>query len=366
MEILKPGPKGLTTGQLKLINTTLSRGGLIVYPTETVYGLGADALNLRAVQKLWQFKGGRGQKAVSVAVSGRRMAEKYVKLNSLADNLYRHFLPGPVTVISKSQGKVVPKLESAQATLGIRVPRYPLTLDLIETYGRPLTATSANPSGIKPPYSLADFLRYTSKTKQALIDLFIDTGTLPYNPPSTVVDTTLNAPEVLRQGSQVIHKPGGKIKVSQSVDDTRQLGQQVTKQLIPFLKQQPVLIGLKGDLGAGKTQLVKGIAKGLGIDETVTSPTYQVMREYAYNLPGLSGKLIHIDTWRLPEAKELLDLDLTSYLKSGNLITVEWAEKLETILDLFAAKVTLVEISIEETGLNTRRITIHIPKKKTP
>src|SRR3972149_9381448 len=83
----------------------LNRGGLVVYPTETLYGIGADATNPEAIKKLTEYKNRPFGKPYSIAVTDREMAEEYVELNETAKNLYREFLPGPLTVISKGKHK---------------------------------------------------------------------------------------------------------------------------------------------------------------------------------------------------------------------------------------------------------------------
>ncbi len=109
-----------STPQSKIISQTvkiLKSGGLVIYPTETVYGAGVDAANPQAVQKLSQFKARPLGKPYSVAVSDQKMAEKFVCLNDTAKKLYQTFLPGPLTIISKLQIGVAregPPLERPQ------------------------------------------------------------------------------------------------------------------------------------------------------------------------------------------------------------------------------------------------------------
>ena len=90
-----------------------------------------------------------------------------------------------------------------------------------------------------------------------------------------------------------------------------------------------MLFLLNGALGAGKTIFTKGIAKSLGINDIIKSPTYGVISEYKYNKSGISGKLIHIDVWRIQSLKELKHLNIQNYLISGNVVVVEWAGKFE-------------------------------------
>jgi L-threonylcarbamoyladenylate synthase len=179
--------------------TVLKNGGLVIYPTETCYGIGVDATNPEAVEKLFQLKGERN-KPVLIAVGDEKMAQRYVKINESAKKLYDKYLPGPLAIISESRGKVDPRLESPEKTLGVRMPNYPLVLAMIKNLGRPITSTSANISGYPNPYRVDDFLPTLSEAQKELISMIIDAGTLPPNPPSTVVDTTKGKLLVLRQG----------------------------------------------------------------------------------------------------------------------------------------------------------------------
>jgi L-threonylcarbamoyladenylate synthase len=255
----------------------ITNGGIVIYPTETCYGIGVDATNMTAVEGLLAYKGQRGSKAISVAVVNLQMAQQYVEVNELAEHLYRQFLPGPVTVVSKSLGKVDQALVSDQNTLGIRIPNYPLVTQLIKVLGKPITATSANTSGKKPPYAVADWQKYTTLPRQRMVDLFLDAGPLPEREPSTVVDTTLNEPTILRQGKLVIPH-SAKVFGSDSADMTVKIGGDIMSSYVVKFPDMPIVFALQGELGAGKTQLAKGIAQRLKIKEMVTSPTYTIIR----------------------------------------------------------------------------------------
>ncbi|KKS30504.1 MAG: Sua5/YciO/YrdC/YwlC family protein, partial [Candidatus Amesbacteria bacterium GW2011_GWA2_42_12] len=176
----------------------------MIYPTETTYGIGVDATNQRAVNALLTYKKRREGKPLSIAVFDMNMAEKFVDLNQAARNIYASFLPGPVTVVSKGKHVVVTGVESENGSLGIRIPAYDLVLQIVKAFGKPITATSANASYKKRPYCLEDIMQFLSPRQKSLIDLVIDAGELPHNEPSTVIDTTLDDVEVLRQGKLTV------------------------------------------------------------------------------------------------------------------------------------------------------------------
>lgn len=340
---------------LTLAIELLQQGKLIIYPTETCYGIAADATNSEAVTKLLAFKGDR-HRQVSVAVNSQAMAQKYVSLNNMAKNLYREFLPGPITVISLSLHKLDKRLESIDGTLGIRYPAHDFALSLIEAFGQPLTATSANTSGKKEPYSLADWQKYTTTSKQQMVSLFLDAGPLTERPTSTVVDTTLNEPTVLRQGELTLPSTATTF-TSSSPTATASHASSLIKKYLPLLRHYPLVLALQGELGSGKTHFAKGIAQALNIHDNITSPTYTLLREYPYSLPKYEGIFYHLDTWRLSDMTELEStLHLSTLLKPGNLLAMEWAGKAKDWLKTFEADYPILLINIKELDAHTRQI----------
>jgi L-threonylcarbamoyladenylate synthase len=162
MEIIKLNQNNIDELVSKAVET-LRAGGLVVYPTETCYGLGADPENQKAINKLLSYKKRREGKPLSVLVDSQEMAEKYVDLNKSAKNFYSRFLPGPMTVVSKSKGMVAGGVESELGTLGIRISSCDLAMKMVREFGRGITATSANASYKKRPYSIDDLLEPLSE-----------------------------------------------------------------------------------------------------------------------------------------------------------------------------------------------------------
>ncbi len=331
----------------------LCSGGLMIYPTETCYGLGADATNPTAIKKLLEFKGERQGKPVSIAVADIKMAQKYVEINVTAQNLYKNFLPGPLTVVSKSKRQIVTSLESVNQTLGIRIPNYPLVIKIIKAFGKPITATSANSSGKKTPYSLADIQKYTSSKRLYLVDLFLDAGVLPPRPPSTVVDTTLNETAILRQGEIRLPEIFGQNFTSGSEKETQIIAQKIFNKFQAKLKTQSLIFALQGELGSGKTQFAKGLGSALNIKSIISSPTFILLREY----PLQNGMFYHLDTWRMEKGEELRELGLGKMLRPGNIIAIEWLQKVRSVLEnIPKTKATIVWVTIETLAPIKRRI----------
>lgn len=341
---------------------TLKSGGLIIFPTETCYGAGVDATNPKAVAKLLAYKTRREGKPLSIAVTDQTMAAKYVILNPTAINLYKKFLPGPLTVISKAKHKLAPGIESETNTLAIRIPDYPLTLKIIKTFGKPITATSANVSYKPRPYSIPQLLKYTSKKQQQLIDLIINAGKLPIRPVSTIVDTTLDDPLVLRQG-KILHSRYHPGVVTHSPQETSNLAKTLMLKHWRHLQTQPLIFLLIGDLGAGKTQFCKGIGEFLKIKPPITSPTYTLEKEYSFTRHHLKGKFLHLDTWRLQNPEELTLLNLENRLLPKTVCAIEWANRsFETLKQLsnqtHGRLIILTLKTFASTSPSQRRITV--------
>ncbi len=339
----------------------LNAGGMIVFPTETAYGLGVLANNKDAVDKLLKYKRRPAGKAISIAVPDKKTAAKYVEINAEAAHIYDEFLPGPVTVISNSLGMVDQRLESELHTLGIRIPAFDFTLKLLAKLDAPLTSTSANPAGRITPYSIEDVIKESSKKQLELIELALDYGELPHNPTSTVVDTTTSAMKILRQGALQIGKKIAEATVKSEEEMIRQ-GELLVNSRLESLKSKCILILLDGELGTGKTHFTKGIAKGLGIKELVSSPTYTIVNEY--DIPESRGKLVHIDAWRLEGQRELQELKLEQYFKKGNVIALEWsAGAIPSLSGLIHNKnVSVTEIFFEYLSPEIRSVKIYTNK----
>ena len=191
-DISKPDPE-----IIKKAAEILTAGGLVIYPTDTAYGLGANALDETAVRKVYEVKGRDFSKPTHVVVRDWKMIEELTNTNDLARKLYDKYLPGPLTIILPKK-KIVPDILTAGLpTLGIRIPNNELTKKLTNELPFPYTTPSANKSGGITPYSIEDVKKELDITK---VDLILDAGKLPTTPPSTIVDLTTTPAKVLREG----------------------------------------------------------------------------------------------------------------------------------------------------------------------
>lgn len=336
MQIVKKGEKAVDAAV-----GILKKGGLVIYPTETLYGVGVDATNPKAVKKLIKYKDRPIGKPYSIAVSGQKMAQRYVELNKTAKNLYKEFLPGPLTIISKSKHKTAPGVESEDGTLGIRIPDYKLVTDIVKKLGKPITATSANASYKKRPYKISDILESIGNKQKDLIDLVIDAGKLPKNEPSTVIDTTLDDLVTLRQG-KIRLSSESKI-FSKSEENTQNLAKEIWQKYEIQKGKRAIVFALEGEMGTGKTQFTKGLAKAMGIKELVTSPTFALENEYQDG----QKKLFHFDAWRLEKSDELNNLGFPDLIKNKSVISIEWAERVAKVIRKFDDEAIIIWVKIK-------------------
>lgn len=339
----------------------LNDGGLVVYPTETCYGIAVDATNERALSKLLAYKTFRGSKPISIAVSDKEMASKYVDINDMAENIYKNYLPGPITVVSVNKGNLKPPVVSKQGSTGVRIPDYKFTLKLIETFGRPITATSANVSYKPNPYSIDQLIKDLPKKSEKLISLYLDDGELPRNSPSTILDTTMNTLTVLREGKHkfedaVLQSTLLEERITKKPEHTTDMGESFTKEYLKDLEGS-VVVALSGELGAGKTQFTKGIGVGLGVTELVNSPTYTIINEYEYD----SKVLAHMDTWRLMDEDDLKRSGLIEHLEKGNIVVIEWADKFYQEIESICRKknIPMYKITFTYISLKEREIKVY-------
>jgi L-threonylcarbamoyladenylate synthase len=170
----------------------LLHDGLVVYPTDTIYGLGGDAFSEEAILKVFEAKQRPLGNPISIAVSDREMIDGVARVDQGAEFLINHLLPGPVTLVLPAKKTVSDLLTGGTKMIGIRYPRHPVALELISCLDSPITATSANVSGSKDPV--------TPDECNVPYDFLIDGGRLT-GTPSTVVDTISR--RVIRAGAEI-------------------------------------------------------------------------------------------------------------------------------------------------------------------
>lgn len=355
MQIIKLTKKNYVA-VIKQVKTRLENHGLVVFPSDTVYGLAANALSAKAVKKLYAFKDRRIDQSVSIAVKDLKQAKQYFQFDSNQEKLLKALLPGPYTVILNSKHSAVSSLEAQNQTLGMRIPNHWFTQALSATLPFPYTATSANLHTKGPHYSIEALLNTLSEKKKQMLDLLIDLGKLPNNPPSTVINLASEQIRVLRQG-RYLFKPLSTQKTN-SPEQTRLLAKKILKRIINRAKQQAMVLILQGDLGAGKTVFVQGLGQELGCGPIV-SPTYVIVYEYLTKHRYLK-KMLHFDLFRLENSADFTPLHIEKEFQTGNLLVFEWGEKLGPIFNLIQNnKASVFLIDFEELTPKQRMIKIY-------
>lgn len=178
---------------------TLTKGGLVAFPTETVYGLGANALNADAVARIFALKGRPSFNPLIVHVKSAEAARDYAKWNALAETLAAAFWPGPLTlVVPRAKACALADAVSAgRDTVAIRVPAHMIARQLLDTAGVPIAAPSANRSGKVSPTAAA----HVREEFGVEAPLILEGGNCVIGLESTVIDVTGEAPVLLRPGS---------------------------------------------------------------------------------------------------------------------------------------------------------------------
>lgn len=175
----------------------LREGGVIAFPTDTLYALAADATNSTAVDRVFAIKGREPGKPLPLFVSGLPMAEAIAEITASARTLAAAFWPGALTIILRRRSSFESEALAGGDTVGLRAPDHPLALEIVAALGRPVTATSANLSGGADPVSAADVRAQLA----GALDLIVDGGACPTATSSTIVDCTQDPPAILRQGA---------------------------------------------------------------------------------------------------------------------------------------------------------------------
>ncbi|MCZ2257527.1 L-threonylcarbamoyladenylate synthase [Sporosarcina sp. G11-34] len=187
-----------TKGSYERAVDILRSGGVVAFPTETVYGLGAIATNEQAVQKIFEAKGRPSDNPLIVHIGNKEDVKKYaVGITADAEKLMEEFWPGPLTLVfNKIPGIVAPNVTPGVETVGIRMPNHPVALCLLRELGQPLAAPSANRSGKPSPTEAT----HVYEDLSGLIPLILDGGQTGVGVESTVLDMTIVPPVILRPG----------------------------------------------------------------------------------------------------------------------------------------------------------------------
>jgi L-threonylcarbamoyladenylate synthase len=174
----------------------ITRGGVIIYPTETLYGLGANPLDTEAMKRLYEIKGREGAKPIPFLIKDQEMlATLAEEIPPIGRRLIERYWPGPLTLIFRARERLPAPLRGEAGTIGLRISSHPIARGIVGAVDCPLTATSANPAG---EGDLTD-CQSIVQTFGDQVDLIVDGGRVG-GVGSTVVDLTMNPPKVVREG----------------------------------------------------------------------------------------------------------------------------------------------------------------------
>lgn len=199
--LININPVNPESARIQFAADIIQKGGVIAYPTETVYGLGANIYNETAVNRIYTLKGRDQQKALIVIINSIEQLDKlasYISEQALC--LIKYFWPGPLTMIFSARASVPEFVTGGGKTIAIRIPNSPICLELIKACEVPLTSTSANLAGGKNPTTAREVLKIFGTQ----LDLIIDGGSSQSNISSTVLDVTQKEIHLVRQGAITI------------------------------------------------------------------------------------------------------------------------------------------------------------------
>jgi len=177
----------------------LKLGGVVVYPTDTVYSLGANACDLLAVEQVFKIKNRPYYKPLPIIVRNLEWVEAVAFTASHHRKVVESIWPGTTTVILPKRDHLSSLVTAGEMTVGIRIPDFPFTDQLLGKFGYPLTATSANISGEEQTNDIDKIIERFANSKYGP-NLIIDAGLLPKSKPSTVLDLASDQPKILRVG----------------------------------------------------------------------------------------------------------------------------------------------------------------------
>ena len=176
----------------------LRSGGVVVFPTDTLYGLGADAFSIPALERIFTIKLRSAETSLPLLVSCWDQVETITRQTpDAARRLARRFWPGPLTLVLPKAEQLPVRVTGGKDTVAVRMPDHPVALEIIRRFGRPITGTSANRSGQQ---DLLDYKAVKAELGKD-VDYIVRSGPQPKGAPSTVIDLTTEFPTLLRRGA---------------------------------------------------------------------------------------------------------------------------------------------------------------------
>lgn len=201
--LLRIHPDNPSERQIRLVTECLGDGGIIIYPTDTVYGIGCDIFKSKAVERIAAIRGIKPEKArfSFICYSLSQLSDFCLPINNSIFKMMKANLPGPFTFILEANNNVPKLIQSKKKTVGIRIPDNPIPIEIVKTLGHPIMSASIHDED--------EIIEYTSDPEliyekyQELVDIVIDGG-YGGNEVSTIIDCTSGDPEIFRQGKGIL------------------------------------------------------------------------------------------------------------------------------------------------------------------
>lgn len=197
MNVIQIDPKNIKMESIEQVADVLQHGGIIGYPTETVYGLGGDGLNENVIEQIYRLKGRSSQSPFPLLISRPEDVNRFTQtISPKASILMKQFWPGPLTLVFDASPSLPSLLVGRDCKVGLRVSADPICAAIFMKFGNPLISTSANLAGESPAQSASQIFEYFNNQ----LDLILDGGERKSGVPSTVIDVSRVSLRIIREG----------------------------------------------------------------------------------------------------------------------------------------------------------------------
>ncbi len=291
--VIKIDPNDPDEDRLKDVAKIARDGGLVAFPTETVYGLGTNAFNEQAVRRLFEVKQRPPDNPVSVLVSDVKQIYQLAEVNDVARKLIKEYFPGPITVVLKSKPDVPIIVTAGTGKVAVRMPDHKIALKIVELANVPLATPSANisgkPSPTKAEHVIEDFM--------GKIDAIVDGGETGIGIESTVIDTTTEPSKILRLGAipaEEIEEIIGDVEISEAPSMKYTHYKPKSKLIVVFGDDRNTVLKKIAELAKGYRQ--KGMSVGIGLKKLDRSIDADLMVEMGEDVKEYARKVF--DTLR--------------------------------------------------------------------
>ncbi|HOZ55402.1 MAG TPA: L-threonylcarbamoyladenylate synthase [Clostridia bacterium] len=192
--------KKINIEELNKVSDTIQNDGIIVFPTETVYGIGVNALSEKAIRKLYELKERETTKPISIIVSEKKEIEKYAIINNkIEQKIIDKYMPGPVTLVLEKKDVIPSIVTAGKNTIGIRIPDNKISIEILKKCKVPIAASSANISGMESGTDI----KYIKNNLKNNVDIYIDSGKSEIGVPSTIIQVIDEEIIVLRNDKNI-------------------------------------------------------------------------------------------------------------------------------------------------------------------